>query len=88
VVVGVAGRHAAARGQDGAGRDALAIRHAPRLDPRAAGRGIGRWARREQPAQIAQDYYNDKNGNPTEWGGTVATLQPFVDEMRKGDFGR
>src|SRR4051812_30664564 len=31
---------------------------------------------------------DDKNGNPTEWGGTVATLQPFIDEMRKGDFGR
>jgi hypothetical protein len=43
---------------------------------------------REQQAQIAQDYYNDKHGNRTEWGGTVATLQPFVDEMRKGDFGR
>jgi hypothetical protein len=31
---------------------------------------------REQQAQIAQDYYNDKHGNRTEWGGTVATLQP------------
>ena len=54
-------------------------------------RAVGKHFRdfnREQQAQITQDYYNDKNGNPTEFGGTVATLQPFVDEMRKGDFGR
>jgi hypothetical protein len=54
---------------------------------RAAGKHY-RDFNREQQAQIAQDYYNDKHGNPTEWHGTVATLQPFVDEMRKGDFGR
>lgn len=46
-------------------------------------------SRRAAPrAAFFSSYYNDKHGNLTEWGGTVATLQPFVDEMRKGDFGR
>lgn len=54
---------------------------------RAAGKHF-RDFNREQQAQIVQDYYNDKHHNPTEYLGTVASLQFFIDEMRKGDFGR
>jgi len=42
---------------------------------------------REQQAQIAEDYYVVKTtGTPGRYNGSEADLQPFVDEMRKGEF--
>jgi Domain of unknown function (DUF4157) len=41
---------------------------------------------REQQAQICEDYYKALNGLPTQYGGTLATLLPFINEMRAGRF--
>ena len=41
---------------------------------------------REQQAQIAEDYYLVKHDRAAYYGGTLATLQPFIDEMRAGEF--
>ena len=43
---------------------------------------------REQQASICEDYYRLKHGMPVEHPrtGTLRTLQPFIDEMRKRKF--
>lgn len=41
---------------------------------------------REQQASMCEDYYLARSGGATAYGGTVATLQPFIDEMRGGGF--
>jgi hypothetical protein len=41
---------------------------------------------REQQAQMAEDYYLVTNGRPAYYHGTQTALQPFIDEMRAGEF--
>ena len=42
---------------------------------------------REQQAQIAEDYYIVKTtGKPGYYQGTEEELEPFIEEMRKGEF--
>jgi hypothetical protein len=41
---------------------------------------------REQQASICEDFYKARNGIATDYGGTTTTLQPFIDEMRRGKF--
>ncbi|MGZ4299669.1 MAG: hypothetical protein ACXVVK_21755 [Solirubrobacteraceae bacterium] len=41
---------------------------------------------REQQAQIAEDYYLVTHGRAGSYSGTADTLQPFIDEMRAGEF--
>lgn len=55
----------------------------------AAQRAAGKRYRdfnREQQASICEDYYKAKHGMPTDYGGTMATLQPFIDDMKMGGF--
>jgi hypothetical protein len=39
---------------------------------------------REQQASICEDYYVVKNGGSAEFGGTEASLDPFIADMRSG----
>lgn len=55
----------------------------------AAQRAAGKRYRdfnREQQASICEDYYKVKHGIPPDYSGTLATLQPFIDDMRRGGF--
>jgi hypothetical protein len=40
---------------------------------------------REQQAQICQDYYSASHNLPTRFGGTLAGLRPFVEDMQHGE---
>jgi hypothetical protein len=55
-------------------------------EARAAGKAY-RDFNREQQAQIAEDYYIIRTtGRPGYYNGTEAELQPYIDEMRHGEF--
>jgi hypothetical protein len=37
---------------------------------------------REQQAQILQDYYRSRHGQPSHYGCTVESAKPFVEDFR------
>jgi hypothetical protein len=41
---------------------------------------------REQQAQICEDFYCARHGSPTGYGASLNELEPFIEEMRKGEF--
>jgi hypothetical protein len=41
---------------------------------------------REQQAQVAEDYYRCLHGLAARFGGTVEALQPYIDDMNRGEF--